>query len=372
VSKPAADARAVAELTRQLVVIDSINPDLISGGAGEGEVAGFVAGWCERSGLAVEIDEAVPGRPNVIATAPGSGGGRSLMLNAHMDTVGIGGMSEPFSGRIEGGRLYGRGAYDMKAGLAASMLAASQLAGRGLRGDVIVTAVADEEVASSGSAAVAATRTADAAIVTEPTELRVAVAHRGFVAFEIETEGRAAHGSRPELGVDAIARMGDVLVRLAELDRTLRSHPTHPHLGSGSLHAGLIEGGQEYSSYPARCLLKAERRTIPGETVAQVEGEARELLGGLEGAIRITFSREPFEVAEDEPIVELVRRHAGAAEVVGVPFWADSALFSAAGIPTVLFGPSGEGAHAEVEWVDLDSVGRCVEVYVAVAEELCA
>jgi acetylornithine deacetylase len=293
-------------------------------------------------------------------------------LNAHTDTVGTAGMTAPHEPRIEDGRLYGRGAYDMKAGLAAAMDAAARARGRRLRGDVIVAAVIDEEVASLGTQALLERQRADAAIVTEPTELRVAVAHKGFVAFELETRGRAAHGSRPDLGIDAIARMGQVLVRLEELDRGLRSRPSHPLLASGSLHASLIEGGQEFSSYPERCVVRGERRTVPGETVELVADELRLLLGELDGTARTLFSREPFETRVDEPIVELVRRHAGDAEVVGVPFWADSALLAAAGIPTVLFGPGGEGAHAVVEWVDLGETRRCADVLLATALEFCA
>jgi acetylornithine deacetylase len=362
----------VAELGAELVRIDSVNPDLVAGGAGEAEIARFVAGWLERAGLEVAVDEVAPGRPNVVAVARGTGGGRSLLLNAHMDTVGVAGMDAPFEPRVEEGRLYGRGAYDMKASLAAIMLAGADALERKLRGDVIVTAVSDEEVASIGTAAVAARYRADAAIVAEPTELRLALAHKGFVAFEIEVAGRAAHGSRPDLGIDAIARMGGVLVRLEELDARLRTDPTHPLLGSGSLHASLISGGQEFSSYPDRCLLQGERRTIPGESAAQVEGELDDLLGDLEGEARVVVAREPFEIGEDTEIAALVGRHAGGPEVVGVPFWADSALLAAAGIPTVLFGPAGEGAHAVVEWVDLASVERCLDVYTAVAAELCA
>ena len=305
------------------------------------------------------------------------------MLNAHMDTVGVAGMTDPFTPRVEGGRLYGRGAYDMKGSLAACMLAAAEVRRLGLRGDVVLTAVADEEFASVGTEAIAASIRADAAIVTEPTEMQVAVAHRGFVHFEVETQGRAAHGSRPELGIDAIAKMGRVLVGIEKLDGRLRSTPTHPHLGSGSTHASLIEGGQEYSSYPARCVLQAERRTIPGETVAMVERELQDVVDEagvgddqFSAKLRSLASREPFEVAEDEAIVELVRHHATAllgseAEIVGVPFWADSALLAGAGIPTVLFGPRGEGAHAEVEWVEIADLERCVEIYVGVAAELC-
>jgi len=363
---------AVVELLSGLVRIDSVNPDLVEGGAGEGDIARFVAAWLEDAGLEVEVEEVAPGRFNAVGIARGSGGGRTLLLNAHMDTVGVSGMERPFEPVVEEGRLHGRGAYDMKAGLAAIMLAGAESARAGLRGDVVVTAVCDEEVASIGSARIVERYRADAAIVSEPTELGLALAHRGFVAFEVETKGRAAHGSRPDLGVDAIARMGHVLVGVEALDRRLRANPTHPLLGSGSLHASVIEGGQEFSSYPERCLLKGERRTIPGATAEHVERELRGLLGDLDGEIRVVIAREPFEADEDEAIVELVRRHADGAEIVGVPFWADSALFSTAGIPTVVFGPAGEGAHAVDEWVDLASVERCVEIYAGVARELCA
>jgi len=263
------------------------------------------------------------------------------------------------------------------------MLATAEAKRRGLRGDVILTAVSDEEFASVGTEAVAAGIRADAAIVTEPTELQVAVAHRGFVHLEVEVYGRAAHGSRPHLGIDAIAKMGRVLVGIEELDRRLRADPTHAYVGSGSIHASLIEGGQEFSSYPARCLLQAERRTIPGETVELAKQELREIVArageddaDFSAELRAPISRQPFEVAEDEEIVRLVRHQAASAlgaepDLVGVSFWADSALLAAAGIPTVLFGPIGEGAHAEVEWVDVASLERCVEIYAGVASELC-
>ncbi len=374
----------VAELTAQLVAIESINPDIVSDGSGELEIARFVAEWCDRAGLETALTEPAPGRPNVVAVARGRGSGRSLVLNAHTDTVGVAGMSDPFTPRLDGGRLYGRGAYDMKGSLAACMLATAEAKRRGLAGDAILTAVSDEEFASVGTEAVAATVRADAAIVTEPTELQLAVAHRGFVHLEIETIGRAAHGSRPHLGIDAIAKMGRVLVGIEELDRRLRANLTHPYVGSGSTHASLIEGGQEFSSYPARCVVQAERRTIPGETVELAAEELRAILAiaaendeDFSGEVRVLASREPFEVAEDAEVVRVVRTNAAAVlgaepEVVGVSFWADSALLAAAGIPTVLFGPHGEGAHAEVEWVDVSSLERCVEIYVAVASELCA
>ena len=356
----------LTELTAQLVAIDSVNPGLVPGGAGEREIAQFVAGWCDRRGLAVELvgDE----RPSVIATKRGSGGGRSLFLNGHLDTVGVAGMTAPHSPRVENGRLYGRGAYDMKGALAAILLTAA--GSNGLRGDIVVAAVADEELASTGTEEVLRRVHADAAIVPEPTEEKLAVAHRGFVGFELETHGIAAHGSRPDLGEDAIVKMGHVLVHLEELDKRFQSGPRHPLAGAGSVHASLIEGGQELSSFPARCLLTGERRTIPGESVAEVERELRALDG--DATVRVIASRDPYEAPVDHPLVELLAEVAGTEEVVGVPFWTDAALIAAAAIPTVLYGPAGEGAHAEVEWVDLDSLHRVQDVITRAANRWCA
>ena len=238
------------KLVSELVAIDSVNPDLVPGGAGEGEIARFVAEWLERAGLEVEVQETAPGRPNVIGTVRGTGGGKSLMLNAHMDTVGLGGPDGALTPRIDGNRLYGRGSYDMKGSLAAMMLAAAELNSDPPSGDVLVTAVTDEEYASIGTTAICASYKADGAIVTEPTSMQTCIAHKGFVWAEIETFGEAAHGSRLNAGVDAIAKMGRVLVGLEELDRALRAKPKHPLVETASIHASLIEGGIELSTYP--------------------------------------------------------------------------------------------------------------------------
>jgi acetylornithine deacetylase len=358
----------IADLTAALVRIDSVNPALVAGAAGEAEIAGYVADWCAKAGLEVDVGER-GGRPSVIGTARGRGGGRSLMLNAHLDTVGVDTMERPFDPRVEDGRLHGRGSYDMKGALAAALLATRDVAELGLAGDVIVTAVADEELGSVGTESVLERAHADAAIVCEPTELRLAVAHRGFAGFEIETHGVAAHGSRPDLGVDAIEKMGPVLVALGELNRELRSGATHPLLGTRSLHASLIEGGQEMSSYPARCVLMGERRTLPGETDADLERELRAIAG--EAEVRLLVSRGPFAIDEGHELVRTLAEVSGEHEVVGLPFWTDAGLTAAAGIPTVLFGPTGEGAHAAEEWVEIASLERCREVYVAAARALC-
>jgi acetylornithine deacetylase len=353
---------SIVELARQLVAIDSVNPALVPGGAGERECVHALAEWCDAQGLDVQIvgDDA---RPSLIARTANREG-RSLLLNGHLDTVGVGGMRDPFGASIEDGRLYGRGSYDMKGAIAALCVAAVEC-----DGNVIVTAVADEELGSIGTEEILRHVTADAALVAEPTELQVAVAHRGFVGFEIETAGVAAHGSRPDLGVDAIVKMGPILVALDELGTRLESGARHPLAATGAIHASLIEGGQEMSSYPARCVLMGERRTIPGETVADVERELRALAGDAE--LRILAHREPYEAAADHEFVRLAARVAES-ELVGAAFWTDAALIAEAGIPTVLLGPVGAGAHADVEWVDLASLDQLREAVIEIARVWCS
>jgi acetylornithine deacetylase len=371
------------QLTADLVAIDSVNPDLVPGGAGELEIARFIAAWLEGRGVEARIDEVAPGRANVIGTARGRGGGRTLLLNGHTDTVGHDGYERPLEARIEGDRLYGRGGFDMKGGTAAALWACAQAAQLGLAGDVVVAAVCDEEFASIGTQAVAGQVRADAAIVTEPTALEVCVAHKGFAWLEVEITGRAAHGSQPQLGVDAIAKAGRVLTGIEELGTRLAGEAGHPLLGPGSVHASLIEGGQELSSYPERCLVQLERRTVPGENAELVERQVRELVEeaaradpGLRAEVRTTLVRPAFEIGTDAEIVRLVCGHAERAlgrtpPVIGWAAWMDSAILDGAGIPTVIFGPAGEGAHEVVEWVDLASVERCAEVLVAVAGDFC-
>jgi acetylornithine deacetylase/succinyl-diaminopimelate desuccinylase family protein len=373
------------QLLSDLVSINSINPDLVPGSPGEGEIAHYMADWLKLAGLEVELLESMTGRPNVVGIARGTGGGKTLLLNGHMDTVGVAGMSDGHQPRIdrEAGRLYGRGAYDMKGGVAACMLAIVEAKKQNLRGDVIFTGVIDEEYASVGTMDLVKHFHADGAIVAEPTELQLILAHRGFVWLEVETIGKAAHGSRPELGVDAIVKMGKVLTEMERLDQKLRSNPTHPLLGSGSLHASLVQGGQELSSYPARCLLSVERRTLPGETPESVEGELLEIVENLRrsdpsfhAVVRRGIDRAPLETREDADIVQALQAACvkllnGPSPVAGVPYWTDAAVLSAAGIPSVLFGPAGSGAHAVEEWVDLASVKTCAETYLATAMGFC-
>jgi len=367
------------------VRINSINPVLVPGAPGEEEIAGYVAAWLGDAGLDILLDEPEAGRPSVAARLPGTGGGRSLMLNAHMDTVGIEGMSEPWSGAVREGRLYGRGAYDMKGSLAACMAAAKVLAREQprLRGDLVVAAVADEEYGSIGTAGLLRRVRTDAAIVTEPTSLQICRAHKGYLWIEVEVEGRAAHGSRFDLGIDANLRMGRFLVALEGLERELRARPPHPLVGPPSLHAAQLDGGTGLSTYAASSRVRIERRTIPGETEAEAVAEIDALLDSLRRAdpsLRISrrtfFSRDSFEIGPDAGIVQAL--DAAARRVLPVPPvhmgdtpWMDSALTQAAGIETVVFGPHGTGAHAAEEWVDLESVAATASVLVETARAWC-
>ena len=371
------------DLTSRLVAIDSVNPSLVPGGAGEGEVAAFVVGWARAAGLEADVLEGTSGRPSVIVRARGSGGGRTLLLCGHIDTVTVEGMSDPHKPKVEGDRLYGRGSYDMKGGVAAALVGCREAAALGLAGDVVVAAVADEEHASLGIQEVLATLGADAAIVTEPTELDLVVAHRGFIWAEIEVTGRAAHGSRPHLGVDAIVKTGPILTALGALDLALGDR-THPLLGRGSVHASVIGGGVELSSYPGRCVVGLERRTLPGETAADIDAELASLLERCRGTDpelevehRTLLARDPFEVAQDADIVDVVRASAASVlpappAIAGASYWADAAFIASAGIPTVMFGPGGEGAHAVEEWVSIPDVVAVARTLTAVASRVCA
>ena len=380
-----ASGNELFDLAARLVSIDSVNPDLVPGSRGEEEVAAFVADWALKRNLEVHVeDTGLPGRRNVVVAARGSGGGKTLMLNAHMDTVGVAGMENPFRPTVRDGRLFGRGSMDTKAALAAFLTALAAARELPLRGDVILTAVVDEEYASVGTEAVVRKWKADAALVGEPTGMQIVTAHKGFSWLEVETRGVAAHGSRPDRGVDAIAKMGRVLVALEDMGRRLAAGPSHSLLGTGTVHASLISGGQELSSYPASCRLGIERRTVPGERAEDVEKELRDELLRMTGQdpafkadVRSIFFRAPMEVPRDNPVVQSLarafRRVTGqGAEFSGMSAWMDSSLLSAAGIPSVILGPTGEGLHGEVEWVDLSSVLAFSQVALSLVQDFCS
>jgi len=369
----------------RLVQINSINPTLAEGAPGEREIAGFIAESLQTAGLKTEVHEPEPGRTSVLGRLNGTGGGRSLMLNAHCDTVDVVGMAEPFSGALRDGRIYGRGSYDMKGSLAACMAAAKALADNGmhLRGDVLVAAVADEEYGSLGTSDLIQRVKVDGAIVTEPTALEVCLAHKGYLWIEVQITGRAAHGSKFDLGIDANMKMGHFLSWLSILERDLRSRKPHALVGPPSLHAAVLNGGSGLSTYAASSTVQIERRTIPGETEAQAVGEIRaivEMLASEDPNFRATvrpfFVRNPFEVAPGAPIVQAVDRAVtkvrGKPPVhVGDTPWMDAALLQAAGVETVVCGAAGAGAHADVEWVDLESVVMLAGILAEAAVDYC-
>ena len=368
-------------LARLLVAIDSRNPSLVPGAPGEAVAARALAAVLDQWGFATRLQDAAPGRPNVIAhigpdDAPG------LLFNGHLDVVGTDGMTHaPFDGEVREGRLYGRGATDMKGGVAAMCAAAWRAASGGaLRTGITIAAVADEEWGSAGTRAlVAGGVRAAAAVITEPTALAIAPAHRGFVWVQITVRGRAAHGSRYELGVDAIRHAAEVLVELDTLERETLVTRTHPLLGRASLHAATIEGGTGYSTYPDRCVLRVERRTVPGERPEQVMQEveaaverARRRHPELMADAELVLAQEPSDVSTSAPIVRALEGALAAAgepvRVAGMSAWTDAALLNAAGIPTICFGPGDIAlAHADTEWVDTNEIERATEVLTRLA-----
>lgn len=368
------------DLLAALVAIDSVNPSLVPGAPGEAEIAAAIATHMRALGLTVHVQEVGPDRPNVIGVLDSGVPGPSLMFCGHTDTVGVDGMAAPFTPALRDGRLYGRGAQDMKGGVAAMIDAARVLRERGFqRGRLVVAAVTDEEFASAGADALVKAWRADAAVVTEPTDLQIGVGHKGFAWFEIEVKGRAAHGSRPKEGRDAILRMGRVLAGLEQLDRALQARAPHPLMGAPSLHASIIAGGREWSVYPDRCVLQLERRTIAGETVAAAEGEVREILERLraedpelEAAMNVRFSRPPYESPAGHTLPGVLERCARARGVSagrqGLSFWTDAAVLGEAGIPAVLFGPGGAGLHSTEEYVHVTDVIACRDVLADLAE----
>jgi acetylornithine deacetylase len=370
-------------LLRDLVAIDSVNPSLVPGSRGEAEIAAAVARVLRREGLDVAVEDVAPGRPNVIGVLEGRAPGRTLVFCGHLDTVGVDGMDAPFTPIERNGRLYGRGSQDMKGGVAAMIGAASTLARDGLaRGRVVIAALVDEEFASAGADAFVRGWRADGAVVTEPTGLDVAVAHKGFAWVEVETRGVAAHGSRPDEGRDAIVRMGRVLAGIEALDRDLQARPPHPLMGTGSVHASLIRGGRELSSYPDSCVLRLERRTVAGERVERAREEIDAILaalgeedGTLEASCRLIFGRPPYEVAPGHELpaalVAAAQRVGCAPRVAGMSFWTDAAVLADAGTPAVLFGPGGAGLHGIEEYVRLDEVLSCRNALTELARAFC-
>lgn len=366
-------------LAQHLVALDSVNPTLVPGGAGETDIADFCEVWLEQHGFEVERLERDAGRPSIVGISRGTGGGASLLLSGHLDTVGVATWpGDPFAATVAEGRIVGRGAFDMKGGIAALLVAAASVPDR--RGDVIVALVADEEFGSSGTEEVLERVTADAAIIAEPSQLEVTVAHRGFAWFRIDIEGLAAHGSMPEQGVDAIAHAGRIMVALDELGTRLAARGAHPLLAPGTVRVSTISGGVDAATVAPSCTMTVERRFLPGESPDDVEAELRASLGDLLGdraVLTRLVARGAFEAAEDSVIRGVVREQLGAVTRMpgverGEPFWTDAGLVAEAGIPCVLLGVVGGGAHADDEWASTESIEQLAEVLRRTIAEFCA
>ena len=364
------DRKYLVDTLADLVRINSVNPSLVPGAPGEREIAAYIDATLHQLGITAQVHEVAPERMNVVGALKGTGGGRSVMLYAHMDTVGVAGMTDPFAAEIRDGRLYGRGAQDMKGGIAAMLAALEAMVKTDTRlsGDLVFAFVADEEYGSIGTEHLTRHVQADAAIVTEPTDLEICLAHKGFCVFEFETRGRAAHGARPEEGVDANMHMGRIVAELSELSESLLRQNAHPLVGLPSLHIPLLQGGTQLFVYADKCKMSVERRTLPGESATEIGREMESIVRKLadadpafRGGVRTVLTREPYEISRDADIVKAVA--AAVSDVlnrqpgfIGHSWWEDSALIAESGTETVIIGPKGAGIHSHEEWVDIDSV----------------
>lgn len=373
-------------LLQELILINSVNPSLSPTGAGERKIALYLRKYLTKLGLEVHLQDIKDNRLNIIAVLKGSGSGKSIMLCGHTDTVSVDRMEiDPFKPEHIDGKVYGRGAYDMKSGLAAQIIALQSIieAGKTLQGDVILALVADEEYASLGMESLLREYSADAAIICEPTNLDIVIAHKGFSWFKVEVFGCSAHGSRSDKGIDAIVKAGKFLTEIETLGRKMLTQKTHLLLGSPSVHASLISGGIELSTYPDYCKIELERRNLPGEEPADIANEIEKILHDIKlkdaqfkANFEMFFTRSPFEISKEETIVQsLIRAHhvlgIETPEFKGLGGWMESALLLEAGIPPAIFGPSGSGAHAAVEYVDFESVLSTTEILIKTLVDFC-
>ncbi len=370
---------------QKLVQINSVNPSLEQPGAGEAEIGHWIAGELSRLGINNKIHEIAEGRLNVVGLLPGEGGGKSLILNAHMDTVGVAGMKNPFSGSLNDGKVYGRGSFDMKGSIAAILDAARNLTkeNKKLKGDLILSFVADEEYESLGAMHFVENYHADAAIVTEPTGLDLCLAHRGFGVFKIVTKGKTAHGGKHKLGIDANIKMGLLLAEMNSYANQLPAQNKHPLCGEASMHVPLMKGGNSLFIYANECSIHVERRTLPGDTRESVTAEFMEMIqkiaaqdADFKATIDCILWRDPYEIAAEKPIVTEVA-HAGKLvcgkppRIIGHTWWEDAAIFGKAGIETVVMGPKGGGIHEEIEWVDVGSLHQLSQILSQTARQFC-
>lgn len=378
---------AAATLLADLVRIDSVTPWLIPGGAGERAVADAMAAWLADLPVEVAFDEIEPGRLNMIARLPGTGGGPTLGINAHADTVGYANWADrALTPATDGDRMVGLGVADDKSGCAAGLLALRAIveSGARLRGDVLLACVADEEGVSIGSEDLVQRHTMDACIVIEPDGLpKAVVEHQGFGWIDVVVHGKAAHGSAPEDGIDAIVHMAEVVSRLDRLDREAYTATAGSRNGKTVFHTGTLEAGTDYATYPSRAVLGIEIGTQPGEhlsdRVREIEGIFAELAGtlrGFRGEVDVKLDREPFVAEGHEPL--LAALDGAAFDVIGRPFervglnaWADAALMQAAGIPTVMIGSAGGNFHAPDEWASISELAQLARIVEGAARTFC-
>lgn len=361
----------------ELVGINSVNPEW--DGPGESDVADYVTAFLEQAQIEVTTHDVLPGRPNVIGRLPGQDSSRSLVLEAHMDTVSVAGMSiDPFAAKISEGRMWGRGTCDTKAGLAAMLHALAAIKRKNLRPpvDVLLLAVIDEEHLFRGVNHFVASMDDHpqpiAAIVAEPTELKVVRANKGVLRWQIITRGRAAHSSTPHLGASAISAMADVI-------RTFEENPAagdHDLVGPPTCTIGTIHGGRQVNFVPDECCIKIDRRLIPGESAAEVHHYYGELLDQVRKRhpkVLIDneapyLADEAMETAENEEVVQVASETLQSMGLpgtpVGVPFGCDATKLSRAGVPSIVFGPGSIAqAHTADEYVEIAQVEKACEFY---------
>ncbi|MBA3646697.1 MAG: ArgE/DapE family deacylase [Gemmatimonadaceae bacterium] len=371
-------------LARALIKIDSRNPTLVPGAPGESGCALFLARVLQEWGFETELLEQVGGRPNLVARI-GPRDAPSLMFAGHLDVVGVEGMIHPpFSAEIRDSRIYGRGSADMKGGIAAMCAAAAIAIDGTSRKNVVIAAVVDEEYESLGMRALLESGVrAEAAVLTEPTRLAICPAHRGFVWMNVAIRGRAAHGSRYDLGVDAITHAGLLLAELHALEQTREGALTHRLLGRASLHASTVSGGTGMSTYPDFCELTIERRTLPGETAEGALSEVRDAIDRVkaedsrfDASVTLNTAQAPSDVSADAPIVRklasALRAEGLESPIEGLSAWTDAALLNEAGIPAICFGPGDIAlAHSAEEWVPISEVESATRVLAKLASDWC-
>jgi acetylornithine deacetylase len=380
------DNKFLTETLIKLIQIDSRNPSLCSDGPGEIQTVEYLGELYKKLGIPYKIYKLSDKHANIVAKIKGKGYGKTLLFNAHIDTVGTEGMENPFSGEIKNDRIYGRGSQDMKGSLAAMISTAKTLIDNKIEldGDLIIAAVADEEYSSTGTMDLVKNYTADAAIVTEPTNFSLVTAHRGFIWYEIETIGKAAHGSKFDVGIDANMHMGRILAELDKLEKKLRKQNPDTLVGLPSMHASIIKGGTDISTYSAKCTLQVERRTVPGENEEEITQEIQNIINNLsehdsnfKATVKPFFQRPQFKESSNSEIVKtaetvLNNHFKKPCRFEGAKYWTDAALLSEAGMETLILGPVGNGLHETEEWVDLNSIVDLTHILINIANDYCS